>query len=961
MLLLSPGRSILAAVRRLTRLLVLALVAALTAQATPWVDQPGDLPPDPAIKFGTLPNGLRYAIRPNAEPKDRISLRLLVSAGSLVERDDERGLAHFIEHMAFRGTKAYPQDSLVTALERHGIGLGPDNTAFTSYDYTVYHLELPDTTPGMLRLGLEVFREYASNLTFDPDAIAKERGVVLSEKDTRNTPQQRVFDANVWSLWPDSRYYKRAPIGLESCIQKFTRDQFVAFYDAWYRPERIAVIIVGNVEPAQAEALITEILGPLAARSPARPEPADAIPTRATIPDVAMFVDDSLGGVRFNFTHPQAHPRTPSTHAERVAYLHRALAFAMFTKRLEWTARRRSGTYVAPSVTTDTFMPGWEVVSFSASARNDNWRTLAAELEQEHRRAFLLGFKEDELKLAKASVARNYEEAVRSAPTVRSESIAAQIASNLLYGGVLTTPEEAQRDLAADLEASTLAECAQAFRNAWTSAPPHVLVTTNSYFTSNRNTICEVLNQSRGVKVRLQAPPEDVTFHYHYFGDPGKLAHEEYVPDLDVHLGRFNNGVRLNFKSTPFEADSVRVIVRVGTGKLSQPADQPGLDLLASHGFIHGGLVLHTNDELDALLTHHVVSVQFGVEPDAFVFYGQCARRDLLLTMQMIGAYLTDPAYRVTTMTEVQASLGNFYSEYDSAPSGAILRRAERVLAPSNPCIGIPEANETYARTFKELGKWLGPQFKKGAIELSIVGDASWPEAAAAVSSTLGAMRQRDPYPESAKTPAIPFATPSKFPVFYPLDLNMRQTSIAWFWPMADCNDTHMIRRCSLLAAVLSELVYTRLRGELGATYTPAADFVQYDGWPTFSYFTLRADVATAMGTKAAGVMHREIENLLANGINEDVFQRARLPYLRSRDEDLRSNGYWGHTVLRDAQLHPERLASARDRATDTPNITRAELEALARRYLAPARGFLFIAEPGQTSAWGGKYLWDAK
>ena len=638
MLLLWPGQSILAAVRRFKRLLTLGLLAALTARASPWVDLPGDLPEDPAIKFGTLPNGLRYAIRPNAEPKDRISLRLLVSAGSLVERDDERGLAHFVEHMAFRGTKAYPQDTLVTTLERSGIGLGPDNTAFTSYDYTVYHLELPDTTPGMLRLGLEVFREYASNVTFDPDAIAKERGVVLSEKATRDTPQQRLFDANLWSLWPDSRQYHRAPIGLESSIRQFTREQFVAFYDAWYRPERIAVIIVGNVQPAEAEALLTKILGPLAARAPPRPEPPDLIPTHATVPDVAMFVDDSLGGVRFNFTHPQPHPLAPNTHAERVTYLHRALSFAMFAKRLEWTARRRGGTYVAPGVSTETFMPGWEVVSFSASGRSENWRSLAADLEQEHRRAFLLGFTEDELKLAKASVARNYEQAVRSASTVRSESIAAQIEGNLLYGGVLSTPEAAQLDLAADRAAATTAQCNRAFKAAWTNKPLHVLVTTNSLFTATRNAICDALNQSRDVKVRQTRPPEDVKFHYTSFGRPGKLALEEYLADLDVHLGRFDNGVRLNFKPTPFEADAVRVTVRVGTGKATQPADQPGLDLLARHGFIRSGLDRHTEDELDALLTHHVLNVQFDVEPDAFVFTAQCARRDLLLTMQMIGA-----------------------------------------------------------------------------------------------------------------------------------------------------------------------------------------------------------------------------------------------------------------------------------------------------------------------------------
>ena len=950
---------------RFTRYLALGLAAVLgaafTAGAAPWTEQSSDQVPDPAVHLGTLPNGLRYAIRPNAEPKDRVSLRLLVAAGSLVEQDDERGLAHFVEHMAFRGTTAFPQNSLTTALERRGIGFGPDNTAFTSYDYTVYHLELPDTQSETLRLGLTAFREYASGLQFAPEAIETERGVVLSEKDTRNTPQQRLFEANLWSLWPDSRHYRRLPIGTESCIRQFTRDQFVAFYDAWYRPERMAVIIVGNVAPAQAETLIGEILGPLAARGPARPEPTDLIPTHAAVPDVAMFVDDSLGGVRFNFTHPQVRPRPPDTHAERVAGLHRALAFAMFSKRLEWTTRRNSAAFVAPTVTTDTYMPGWEVASFSASARSDNWRSLAAQLEQEHRRAYLLGFTEDELKLAKVAVARNYEQAVRSAPTARSEIIASQIEGFFLYGGSLVTPEAAQRDLAAELESATLPECMHAFRAAWTSAPAHVLVTTNSFFTASRKTICDVLNQSRDVSVRLRPPPDDVTFHYRDFGPPGTLTHDEYLPDLEVHLGRFENGTRLNFKSTLFEADSVTVVVRVGTGKVSQPADQPGLDLLASHGFINSGLVLHSSEELDALLSHHVLNVQFSVEADACVFYARCARRDLLLAMRMIGAYLTDPAYRVSTMHEVQASLGNFYSDFDNVPNGVIIRRAERVLAGTNPRVGLPEPDETFARSFKELSQWLGPQFKSGAIETSIVGDVSWSDASTAVASTLGALHKRDSYPESAMRTAVPFATPSKFPQFYPLNPGLKQTSIAWYWPIAENSTAHLDRRCRLLAAVLQELLYTRLREELGATYTPAADFVDFYGWPTFSYFTLRADVTSAFGAKATRVMHREIENLLANGIDEDVFLRARQPYLRTREEDLRSNDYWCQTVLRDAQLYPERIAAARDRAADTAAITRGELEALARRYLDPARGFLFIAEPGPTTAWAGKYLWDAK
>jgi zinc protease len=322
---------------------------------------------------------------------------------------------------------------------------------------------------------------------------------------------------------------------------------------------------------------------------------------------------------------------------------------------------------------------------------------------------------------------------------------------------------------------------------------------------------------------------------------------------------------------------------------------------------------------------------------------------------------MKDAAYRPSTLPDIQASLGTYYSNFDTTSGGVITRRAERVLAAANSRVGAPEPDEAYARSFGELSRWLAPQFAHGAIELSIVGDTNWSEASDAVSRTLGALPAREPYPKPGKEADIRFATPSKFPQLFSLDSRASQTAIAWYWPVPDIAGAHDDRRCRLLAAVLNELLFTRLREELGVSYTPGAEFVRYDGWPTFSYFTLRADVACAQGPKAAQVMRGEIERLLTNGIDEDVFLRADHPFIRSREEDLRSNSYWGGTVLSDAQLRPERLLAARDRAADTAAITRNDLEGLARRYLAPARGFLFIAEPGPTANWAGKYYWDAK
>ena len=153
---------------------------------TKWAHEQSDLPPDPAVHWGILPNGLRYAIRPNAEPKGRIAMRFVVLAGSLHEADDERGLAHFLEHMAFRRTKDHPEGTLIASLQRMGIAFGPDNTAFTNYDFTIYHLELPDSSEHTLREGLGVFREYADGLIFTREDVDLERGVVLSELSTRD-------------------------------------------------------------------------------------------------------------------------------------------------------------------------------------------------------------------------------------------------------------------------------------------------------------------------------------------------------------------------------------------------------------------------------------------------------------------------------------------------------------------------------------------------------------------------------------------------------------------------------------------------------------------------------------------------------------------------------------------------------------------------------------------------------
>jgi zinc protease len=923
--------------------LILGLAAGIVSSlGEPWPAAESDLPADPRLRSGTLENGLRYLVLPNAEPKNRISLRLVVAVGSLHENDDELGIAHFVEHMVFRGTRQHPAASLIESLQRLGVGLGPDNAAFTFYDHTIYHLELPDATEATLREALGVFREYAQDVTFDEKLIERERGVLVSENATRDTPAERSGRANLAFLWPDSRHVRRPIGGTPATLRQITRDQLVAFYDAWYRPERIAVVVAGDLEPARTIALVTSELGPLRPRALARPEPTDLAPVAPHSPDVAIFADPGLLGVQLTLEHPVSRPREKQIHAVRLRAIHEALAFGMLQSRFQRISHEPAATFVSPSVNLRTVLPEWELAAIGVSGKIDDWQQVAAQIEQEHRRAFQFGFTAQELDVSRANLTSSLEESVRTRATWRSDTLATQLAADLVAGNAFVAPEVMQRDVATALAGATAEDCLRAFRAVWTAGAPHVFIAANPSFHITREQIAAALNASRATDVTSRHDAAQVAFAYGDFGPPGRLVRDETLPDLDARLTAFANGVRLNFKTTKFEADLVEVHVRVGDGKLSQPKDKPGLDLLANTVLTAGGVGRHTAEELTSLLAGRQIGVSFSVDTDACVFALRCAQRDLPVALQLVAVYLTDAAYRPESLRDSRAALSSMYMSLATAPSGAISMDALRKLSGGDPRFGIPRPDDVFARTLDELKAWLEPQLKHGPIELSVVGDISWSEAEAAVARTLGALpprgeRKPNPEAEALTPPRAPVA-----PAVYGLDPKVKQAAIAWYFPVPPSRDFHEIRRCYLLAAVLAERVRVRVREELGAAYSVGAAFVETKGFPHLNHFVVYAEVAPAHVNQAMLLVQRETMSLALKGLEADEFERAKAPFLHEWDDNLRTNAYWGITVLGSAQQEPSHLAAARDRGADIASITSAELSALAPRYLDASNAFKF-------------------
>ncbi len=932
---------------RLRRLLLLTTALAfgsLLPAASPaprFAHETSDLKPDPAAKFGVLENGVRYVVHPNREPKGRVSMRLLVLAGSLHEEENQRGVAHFLEHMAFNGSKHFPPGTLVEFFQRIGMSFGGDTNASTGFDRTLYVLELPDAKTETLEEGLRVLADDANGLLLKSEEIDKERGIIMSEKRVRDSIAFRTQIAQFNFMLGDTRLPARIPIGLAEVIEKAPRERFVEFWDTWYRPENIAVVVVGEVDVSAMEKLIAAAFSTVTARGPAKP-----VPSRGAV--------TKFEGVRAGFHREAEAPATsvglacmtsitaePDTAANRLKRLPRQLAVAMLNRRLSVLAKKENAPFSAARASVSENFDIFREASVDLACKPEQWTAALALGEQELRRALEHGFQPAELKEAAANLANSLDQAVKTAASRRSGALSDQIANTILNDNVFTHPSTSQALFRPALDKVTPADCTAALRAAFAGNGRYVMVTGNATIPGDAvAAITAAYDAARAVAV--QAPPKEEASAWAYtnFGAPGKVAKREQVADLDVTLVTFANGVRLNLKKTDFEVGRVRLSARVGNGAMTEPRDQRGLASLAGGTFNAGGLGKLSVDDLRRVLAGRNAPVGFGLAADAFTFssgQGSTNRDDLLLTLQLLTAHLTDPGYRPEALRQAQKGLEQMYLGFAHTPNGPMSMEVANLIAGGDSRFGVPPKELMLARNFDEVRAWLTPQFAKGAIEVAVVGDLDADATIAAVAQTLGALPPREPKPALADLRKVSFPA-QPFTKSYAISSELPKGLVTLYWPTTDASDVKRTRRLSLLASVYSDRLRVKIREEMAGTYSPRAGSSPSDTFTGYGYITTSIDVDPPMADKVAEAAIALADDLAKNGVTAEELNRARQPMLTATRESLRSNAYWLGNVLARAQEKPEMLDWSRTRLSDIEAITEAELTALAKSYLGRER-----------------------
>ncbi|HRQ87626.1 MAG TPA: insulinase family protein, partial [Bacteroidia bacterium] len=770
---------------RILPTLLLALSAlAHAADPIPLPQENSDIPADPNIKWGLLDNGMRYAILPNPEPPGRVSMRLYVDAGSLMENDDQQGVAHFLEHMAFNGTEHFPAGEMVKYFQRLGMGFGNHTNAHTSFNETVYKLELPKSDEAMLDEGLKLFRDYADGMLLDPIEIDDERGIILSEKRTRDSVGWRTFVDQINFVFPEQRISKRLPIGTEEVITGAPRERFVEFYQRWYTANRMAVVVVGDVAPDKVESLIAKHFATMPAREK-RPAPPMGEMSRRGLA-FHYYHDGEAGNTSVSIEALKPRIDPPDNSERRLYDLNLTIAGQMMERRLERLAKQTDSPISTASMSAGDFYDlGFALYSsIEADCKPENWNAALDLVEQELRRALDHGFTEAELAEAKANLLRRYEDAAKQAGTRKSRQLADQIASRIGSRRIFTNPVDDLPRVVATLDKVTVASCRDHLVELWQSANETIVsVSGNAVIEEPQATIAAAYEASQSVAV---AAPEETAvgeFAYSDLPAPGAVATKTEVEDLGVTQLRFGNHVAVNLKKTDFEDQTILVKARIGSGLITEPVS--GLSFLLGNIFTNGGLEAHSDDELKALFAGKSVQVSFGVDDDAFTLFGKTTPDSLADQLALMRAYVLHPGFREEAEAEFKRALDHLYQQLERTPGGFEQDEVAQFLHGGDPRFGYPSRSEIEALTTAQARDWVLPQLATGYLELTLVGDFDPEAATALVASTFGNLPERD-----AKKPALSQERVVKFPAAtsktFEFQSEIPKATSLVYWPTVD-------------------------------------------------------------------------------------------------------------------------------------------------------------------------------
>lgn len=644
-------RNISISKRKFIRLLLALVVSiswtTITAQAVVSTQTSSDknaLPFDPQIRRGTLPNGFTYYIRHNNVPENRVFMYLVNKVGSVLETDNQQGLAHFMEHMNFNGTTHFPKNELVNYLQKSGVQFGGDLNAYTSFDETVYQLPLPTDDPGLLKNGFLVMRDWAKGATLTQSEIDKERGVVLEEKRLGKGAGERLSNQYLPIVLNHSRYSKRIPIGKEEILNSFTRNDLLDFYNTWYRPNLQALIVVGNINVDSTEQVIKKLFSDLRNPKPEIPRTEYKIPLN----DENHF----FLGTDQELTMPmiQTITKFPKERLRNRQEYRQSLIRFIFNyilgERLSDLSQKPNSPFIQTGAQADGFIANLDAFTTQVVAEPQKLKNAFIQMWTEVERAKKFGFTEAEVKRGKGAIMQHYENAYAERENANSGDLVAEYTRNFLDDESVTGIEYEYHLTKELMNEISLQDINAAAHKYILSLNRDILVMGPDAEKDILPKEPEILSWIKQVeKSDMTAPDnrEDDSLLMPEKPEPGKIVSQEVIDSLHLTKLTLSNGMKIYLKPTTIKNDEI-YISAFSPGGTSLYSDDDFFSAGSATDLIdYSGVGNFTAPQLQKYLSDKRVSISPYIGERFEGISGSSSKRDLETAFQLINLYMTHP------------------------------------------------------------------------------------------------------------------------------------------------------------------------------------------------------------------------------------------------------------------------------------------------------------------------------
>lgn len=671
-----------------------AAVRAQSAPAQPAASASQRLPVDPDVTTGSFDNGLKYFIRRNPLPAGRAELRLVVNVGSVVEDQDQLGLAHFVEHMAFNGTKNFPKMETVAFLESLGMRFGPSINAFTSFDETVYQLQVPTDKPEVLDRAMLILEDWAHNVSFDPVEIDKERGVIIEEWRLRRGADARMIDAQLPTLLKGSKYAERMPIGTLEHLQTFKHESLTRFYKDWYRPDLMSVIAVGDFDPAAVRTLITKHFAGLPKPATPRPRPVVPVPPQpGTL--YAIATDPEASGTTVSIYGKMAVREQGTVGAYRRSIVEGLFA-GMINARFAELAQKPEAPFMAAGAGRGLFVKTAEASMLNAIAKDDGILKSVTALYAEAERVAKFGFTAGEFERQKTNLLRGLEQALAEKDKRQSVQFAEEyvraVTQDEAFPG-LTAEVDLTRQL---LPQITLAEVNSLARE-WVPEGNRVVMISaprkDSVPVPTEAQLAEAIAAAATMELTPYVDKVSGTSLMETMPTPGRIT-AEATRAWGITEMTLSNGAKVIIKPTDNKQDEVLMSAfSPGGSSLAPDADYLSADAASTLVSV-GGLGKYSQLELGKVMTGKVAAVQPTIGELEEGLSGRASVKDLESLFQLAHMRFTapraDPMVFGVLMGQMKSMLGN----QRATPEFAFGEMLQQTLSQNHPRRKTPSEAE---------------------------------------------------------------------------------------------------------------------------------------------------------------------------------------------------------------------------------------------------------------------------